>query len=317
MNILDVSIKTMIGQLPYIINQNNKEIQDQFDNIYNSTENILIKSIDTTKDTTDDSSHYVKSFNGTFTNLQTDYIIINNQDSKNNIISGCDHNSLSNRYLNDKGENIEDNAIGDLKNYMHNGYSIGVFKSSIGSLESKKLLTSLQECIDDIYSEINNLKGSSISSNNSQGIYGKSLYSSNESLVEPTSFTFDKSVLFSSKVQLKRMKLPEYQINDLLNGSLYTYYDYNNVIVINDEYTASINGKPGQYVKICFNDLQKKAFYRIVLSRKDKKFLRVSKDELVRLSLVCIGNDDIFGSVWEVDNYSVRHADDLVIEKKN
>ena len=111
------------------------------------------------------------------------------------------------------------------------------------------------------------------------------------------------------------MNLPQYQLIDIKSGNLYAYFDYSPVIKITDEKTVSIKGEPGQTVKILFNDLGKKAYYRIILSRKDKKTLRISKDELIRLNLVCISNDDTYGSIWDVDNYSVRNADDLVIEK--
>ena len=112
------------------------------------------------------------------------------------------------------------------------------------------------------------------------------------------------------------MNLPEYQYNDLNSGFIYTYYDYAPVITINDEHTASLTGKVNQTVKIKFNNLSKKAYYRIILSRKEKKSLRISKDELVRLTLICTGNDEKYGSSWDVDVYSVRNADDLIIETK-
>ena len=74
------------------------------------------------------------------------------------------------------------------------------------------------------------------------------------------------------------MNLPQYQYNDIKSGNLFTYYDYSPVITITDEYTSSLKGIPGSRVKIKFNDLKKKAYYRIILSRKDKKYLRISKD---------------------------------------
>jgi hypothetical protein len=135
-------------------------------------------------------------------------------------------------------------------------------------------------------------------------------------LSEPNSFTFDNNLLFATNVQLKRLNLPTYQLNDIKSGNLYTYYDYAKVITITDENIVSLNGKKGQTIKLNFNDLKKKAYYRVILSRKDKKILRISKDELLRLNLICLSYDDTYGAIWDVDNYSVRHPDDLIIERK-
>ena len=136
------------------------------------------------------------------------------------------------------------------------------------------------------------------------------------SLEEPNSFTFDNNILFSTKTQLKRMNLPTYQYNDLTDGLIYTYYNYNDVVTISDDHTASISAIPGALATIRFNDQKKKAFYRIVLSRKENKFLRISKDELVRLQLICVNDTPEYGTEWDVNTYSVRNAEDLVIERK-
>ena len=118
------------------------------------------------------------------------------------------------------------------------------------------------------------------------------------------------------QLQLKRMNLPQYQYNDITQGFIYTYYDYANTVTINDENTSSIKGIPGSIVKLRFNDTKSKGFYRVILSREEKKFLRISKDELNRITLKCISNDEQFGASWDVLDYSVRSADDIMIERK-
>ena len=50
-----------------------------------------------------------------------------------------------------------------------------------------------------------------------------------------------------------------------------------------------------------------------ILSKYDK---HISKDELVRLTLICIDNDEKYGTSWDVDSYSIRNAEDLIIERK-
>ena len=172
--------------------------------------------------------------------------------------------------------------------------------------------------INGIIKDVDSMKsyhstGADVMNNNG---YVSAYGASATSFQEPNSFTFDQSLLFANKVQLKRMNLPQYQYDDITSGFIYTYYDYAPILTINDEHTSSIKGIPGSVVNVKFNNTNKKGFYRILLSRSEKKYLRISKDELVRLSLVCTGNNEIDGTTWEVKEYSVRNADDLIIERK-
>ena len=130
------------------------------------------------------------------------------------------------------------------------------------------------------------------------------------------SYTLDNNVLFANKSQLMNMKLDQWQYLDIADGILCTYYDYNDVITINDEFISSIKGLPGSIVTIKFDDKKKKGFYKIILSRKDKTYLRIGKDSLIRLKLICIDNDPIYGTIWDVESYSVRNPEDITIVKK-
>lgn len=343
-SLIDVSIKTMVGQLPDIITKNNHSINDEFDKLYQpagyldnenptvyTPDTLILPVVDTTK---------VPGIDGLVISkkIQTDVLNVKNitfppidpnsdqysetLNSKYNIVKDVSHNALRNRYLWKRGANLHPepildvSVVDDMRFYSHNAGAIGVIMAN-----NPEVVKSLAEVINEMINDIDSMKTTYAGGNAIGGgdgyvnIYGAAK-KGQSSLSEPDSFTFDNNVLFSTKTQLKRMNLIPYQYNDISDGFIYTYYNYASIITISDEHTASLTGIPGNTVQIKFNDQKKKAYYRIILSRKEKKFLRVSKDELVRLYLTCISNSDEFGSEWDVESYSVRNSEDLVIERK-
>ena len=337
-NLIDVSIKTMIGQLPDIITKNNESIKNEFDRIYipahydqetgtSTKDTIIVQEIDTTNKGTQPGQILTTSIDCYAISLdhiefRTDY----NGDptegvmqTKRSIVRDVSHCLLMDRYMWKQGTIVKplpDSSVrSEMKNYAHNAGAIGV---QMANNEVKSLAEVINGMIENIDNMKNHYRGTGSGVFNNDGyinIYGAS-NSKSGSLEEPDSFTFDNNVLFSTKTQLKRMNLPIYQYNDLTDGLIYTYYNYNDVVTISDEHTASISAVPGALATIRFNDQKKKAFYRIVLSRKENKFLRVSKDELVRLQLICVNDTPEYGTEWDVNTYSVRNAEDLVIERK-
>ena len=306
----DVSIRTMIGQLPKIINGNNKNISDYVNSFYDDTNQYITSSVKATG-----GQKFIESNKGIFTNIQTYTIDIGDQHSKDNIVNGVEHNKLSNIYLDDNNNPIT-TPNSELNKFCHNANAIGI--------EIDGNVKSVYTVLDDLIKAVGELKGYhdpndvQNSSNPTEGNLQDNSYSAarRTQLQEPNSFTFDQSILFANKTQIKRLNLPQYQYDDITSGFIYTYYDYARVLTVNDEHTASIKGIPGSVITIKFNDTKKKGFYRILLSRQEKKYLRISKDELIRLSLVCVDNNDQYGTSWDVNNYSVRNADDLIIERK-
>lgn len=307
----DVSIRTMIGQLPKIINDNNKNISEYIDNFYDNTQQYITSSVKATG-----AQNFIESNKGKFTNIQTDTIAIDDVRSKENIVKGVEHNKLSNRYL-DNDNNPIITPSSELNTFCHNANAIGI--EIDGNVES------VYSILTDLINDVKSLKGYQPVSDDEPDSHNLTTEDSQEpvygvaritQLQEPNSFTFDQSILFANKTQIKRLNLPQYQYDDITSGFIYTYYDYARVLTINDEHTASIKGLPGSVITIKFNDTKKKGFYRILLSRQEKKYLRISKDELVRLSLVCVDSNDQYGTSWDVNNYSVRNADDLIIERK-
>ena len=307
----DVSIRTMIGQLPKIINGNNKNISDYVNSFYDDTNQYITSSVKATG-----GQKFIESNKGIFTNIQTYTIDIGDQHSKDNIVNGVEHNKLSNIYLNDNKNQIT-TPNSELNKFCHNANAIGI--EIDGNVKS--VYTVLTDLIKDVKKSKEYHPGpgeDQDSSNPPEGDPQNISYSAarKTQLQEPNSFTFDQSILFANKTQIKRLNLPQYQYDDITSGFIYTYYDYARVLTVNDEHTASIKGIPGSVITIKFNDTKKKGFYRILLSRQEKKYLRISKDELIRLSLVCVDNNDQYGTSWDVNNYSVRNADDLIIERK-
>lgn len=330
--LIDVSIKTMVGQLPDIITKNNESINKEFalliDEHGSATESnpeglmtLIVPSIDTTNGGIQDGQ--ITSYAIKTTNLTLNTLHFLDEDSKKtttkSLLQVSDHNDISTgRYLwkqNTIVTVLPDVSVGvEMKKYCHNAGAIGV---RMANNEVKSLAEIINEMITDMEAMKTTYHGSGNGAMGGDGyvnIYGAPKKSTQ--LTDPDSFTFDNNLLFSTKTQLKRMNLPPYQYDDLSGGFIYTYYSYNPVTTITDEHTSSLTGIPGQTTQIKFNDLKKKAFYRIILSRKEKKFLRVSKDELVRLTLICTANSDEFGSEWDVETYSVRNSEDLVIERK-
>ena len=306
----DVSIRTMIGQLPKIINDNNKNISDYVNSFYDDTNQYITSSVKATG-----GQKFIESNKGIFTNIQTYTIDIGDQHSKDNIVNGVEHNKLSNIYLDDNNNPIT-TPNSELNKFCHNANAIGIeIDGNVKSVYT--VLTDLIKVVESSkkYHDPNDVQNSS---NPTEGNLQDNSYGTarRTQLQEPNSFTFDQSILFANKTQIKRLNLPQYQYDDITSGFIYTYYDYARVLTVNDEHTASIKGIPGSVITIKFNDTKKKGFYRILLSRQEKKYLRISKDELIRLSLVCVDNNDQYGTSWDVNNYSVRNADDLIIERK-
>lgn len=312
----DISIRTMIGQLPKIINDNNTKICDYIDKIYDSS-NIIV-NIDNTKD----DKSYVKSNLGQFKKIIVEDFEFKNIKSLEQIIrsggsnkEGINHDALNGRYLYKDGDILktvpQDKIPDDMNKYAHNSGAIGVTLGD-GTVQS------LADTLEQIINSVDSLKEQFSQSKDEGyiGLSGANNNTTNQPVNNSNSFTFDQSLLFATKLQLKRMNLPQYQYNDITQGFIYTYYDYANVVTISDENTSSIKGIPGSIVKLRFNDTKSKGFYRVILSREEKKFLRISKDELNRITLKCISNDEQFGASWDVLDYSVRSADDIMIERK-
>jgi len=119
-------------------------------------------------------------------------------------------------------------------------------------------------------------------------------------------------------LQLKRKKLPKLHFNDLTSGNLYSYYNViNGEVTIDDINTACIETENiGLNVFINFNDTDTNDYYRILLDRKNKKYVKIKKNPLNILEIRSASYSEEYGTVWKLYNYSVVNPSDIILENK-
>ena len=311
----DVSGNLPIAMLPSVINHNNNAINEQFDWIFDSSNNRLTKSVYAPTGS-------VKSHFGEFVNLSVEYINIKNIDSLSDSIA----DSISNLKVSHK--NLTDTGVDGLdgldSKYLHDASHIycSCFNNSV-----EYALTILNSKIEDLstnLSNINNNMSMSIPSNDFNNkdsmVYAASVvnteYDTQQENKEP--ITYSKSLLYATPLQLKRQKLPKLHYNDIINGKLYTYYTIttNNVSIDNKNIAAIENSQVGQIINIKFNNITNKDF-KILLNRVTNTYLKMSINPLNILQLKCISADTINGDKWELYNYCVTSPNDIAIENLN
>lgn len=109
---LDVNINSLIGDLPTIINYNNDVVRKEFDNIFDSSNNFLKKSLVA-------NDGRVKSHWGDFINLKCEDLVVNNSISGKgieNLIdsklgSSMSHKILKHRFSWDPNTNPTDSSL--------------------------------------------------------------------------------------------------------------------------------------------------------------------------------------------------------------
>lgn len=116
----DVSVDTFIGELPSILNFNNKQVEKEFENLFDSSSNTLRQSLNAPNGS-------VKAHWGRFQNLYCDFFSVGNVDSFRNVMSQIPHNFFSKRFSKDLTN--EDGTV----DYAHDLQSI---ESGLGDGES-------------------------------------------------------------------------------------------------------------------------------------------------------------------------------------
>ena len=155
----DISIRTMIGQLPKIINDNNTKICDYIDKIYDSSSECITVNVDNVSD----NKSYVKSNLGQFKKLIVEDFETKNIKSLEQVIrsggsnnEGINHDALNGRYLYNDGGLLKtvpyDKISPDMNKYAHNSGAIGV------TLGNGKTVQSLADTLDQIINSIDSLK---------------------------------------------------------------------------------------------------------------------------------------------------------------
>ena len=146
----------MIGQLPKIINGNNKNISDYVNSFYDDTNQYITSSVKATG-----GQKFIESNKGIFTNIQTYTIDIGDQHSKDNIVNGVEHNKLSNIYLDDNNNPIT-TPNSELNKFCHNANAIGIeIDGNVKSVYT--ILTDLIKAVEELkgYHDPNDVQNSS------------------------------------------------------------------------------------------------------------------------------------------------------------
>ena len=303
----DVSIVTPFSNLPGIISRNNKSIEQEFDNIYDSNANRLLKSIYAPTGS-------VKTHFGEFVNLQCEYITIKNTDSfkssLKNAIRELGHNELGGIFSSD---NVK-SAMSSDETFCHDASTIFFSNSELG------VSGSLQEILSNILNSIDTYAPMSYSAANPMKLQSIQPELTSEKETTPKVLVYDKALLFQPFSTLRKKKIPLYQISDLTNGNVYSYYNVsqdNEDITINDKYVSSFETvKVGTIINLVFDDTKTSSVFKIVLSRQNSKFLEISKNPLVRVQLKATSYSIKNGTEWDLYSYSVTSSKDIKITER-
>lgn len=298
----------MTGQLVHIINRNNEAIRNEFDYLFDDVYNRLTKSLYAP-------SGSVKAHLGEYVNFQTDYIQVNNKDSLARCMEGIDHNILGKRFKDDEtndGTKIYTSDTYDT--YAHNASMI-IYKNNKSVYQ---ILSELENSLDSL------TNGGTPSTSRAMRMsmqdldaavdiaYGDSWTSVEQ--VQVQSYTLlEDNYYTATALQKSRLKLPKFQLYDVKNNNRLAYYAQSPIVTITDKYKNTIEGFVGKTTELKFEDTDTNEFYYVLLSRQNNSYLKLSKDKLVRVTLVCVNRTEEFGAEWEVKSYSVRNANDIDI----
>lgn len=129
--LIDTSTCTPIAQLPNILNRNNRAIENEFAEIYDSEENCIKKSVNVPVGS-------VKAYNGEFTNVSLENLILRNPnalvDVVKNTIKLIPHNLVNERYSSDEVDRaMSINKVSETYHFCHDASTIVLpeFKNKI------------------------------------------------------------------------------------------------------------------------------------------------------------------------------------------
>lgn len=289
--LINMDLNTLIGMIPSIINRNNISIKNEFDNLYDSSENYIKVPINTTG--------RISGNTGKFINLETGPItFIGDPSVLNNFYTTSilfDHNSLFNRNsLNQHSIESISGLSEELKNINDRIDALQNINSSNGSITPTMF--------NVISNDKNSNKDSSIIIDKK---YIKVYNNNIDSYNYPVSY-YTAAPSYSTKVYKYKG-----DYIDVLNNMKYNYIIINNSYVkINNEFSYSFNtSKIGTVVNVLFDD--KHNYYgndfKIKLSSNNNNYktlcINYNDIDLVTLSLICVDINE-FGIQWKILNYS-------------
>lgn len=348
----DVSVNTLIGELPSIIGWNNRQIEKEFDNIYDSSNNRIIKSVYVP-------TGAVKSHWGDFVNVKCDYISISNVESMKSTFNNVPHNYFGSRLFNASIDNNSDSTA--TIDYCHNPFAISSGLDDNHSLGFR--LNAINSSIQAIYNSIgdiieqNNSSSTSntteaettteVSTNNTETTttalrlsLGKPLslnslnvedeelitysYSVDTNWVEtkqsaPQGYSYDKTLATNTnRVILKTVKTKQ-EYEDIVKGEINNYI---NVDEPNIKIKANITNilyaqEEGQIVNILLdeNNVDK----RFIIKIEDSKYIIIkglNDTMLFNLKLIATQVNEDKMSFWSVYSYNVPSNASLITQQK-
>lgn len=292
---MDCSKNTPIGQLPTIINHNNAAVKDEFEWIFDSSANRLIRSVYAPTGS-------VKAYFGEFTNLSVEYLTVKNIESIKNSIK----DTIKNSSHNDFGGRFNDASL-ETTSYMHDAASIyvdtnkSVADALVGLDASMSELRGLYTDVSALQTSVTALNTGLISTDASVVILRTDL----EAL--DTSFTTDSSVIHADISILKQDvnyldSQIQYLSNDIIKKTINIFYD--DLLKAVD--TSSLN--PGQSYRII--DYVTKVNYADASSAEHQFDVIVTADTVSQLNAVARAvrhNGDTYFANTDFSKWEIRY----------
>lgn len=325
----DLTKNTMIGSLPNIINWNNEQIRKEFDNIYDFENDSLVKSLNVPKG-------FVTAHTGTFVNLRTRTLTIDDPSSLESLVIKIKHNDTALRLESDfAAEGLtfdpEKDAAHDMAMIKGLIPEINAIKKDIRELwirvtpkneaQSQSILQYLNGDEDvagpGVVSPSPAHPGGFGSSMNARTIQAESDSDSDivvdvnylDSLDADTTFYGYSQDVYNSNVSDFEDKLKTAaDKTDVLNNFRCQYIVANSKYVkVNNSLPVIINATArGQIINLIFEKTEENSDFVIVIKRsnllKDYTMIRFnsSEPETIFAKLICADIDPYMGSTWRV-----------------
>lgn len=318
--LLDVSSNTPVAMLPEIVTHNNDAIRNEFDNIYDPEKDRLIRSVYTPTGS-------VTAYNGVFTNVTIDNLILRSNDALSDVIKDTiqfvPHAIMTQRFSSDTLDKAYSKSLNDTNSRIaHDAGAIVVpsFKYYQYVEGTSGEILMLQDVLTDLYAKYLAL-ASKVSGNTAIDMAGISTVSAQSASVmsinsDATSvqskarsvssrdnaypwdssepITYPANYVYATIPQLRRNGLPKLHISDLLAGNVYTYYNANAALItVNNTNPIDIESQnEGSVYTLCLSQSVKdKTEFKILLERSEnsRKYLLVNAmtPELTRIQLQC------------------------------
>lgn len=248
--------------LPDIVTHNNNAIRDEFDNIYDPERDYVKRSVYTP-------SGSVTAYNGVFTNITAENIILAKNDALTDVVKDTiqyvPHSVMAKRFSTDRLDTAYNKGMSDTYSRItHDADSIVVpgFKYYKLIENNNGEILTVQDVLTDIYakyqalsSKISGVAGSGTTQSAvaalslDSGADEPAAYSASPAMARskartaaapldnaypfenPDPISHPANYVYATIPQLRRNGLPKLHISDLLSGNVYTYYNANSPLI--------------------------------------------------------------------------------------